>query len=67
MKMKTRQLQVLAYLQANRGYHSPAEIGRKAWRRDYHSAIASSVCSRMVRVGLLKRNEQGHYCAVEDV
>jgi len=61
MKILTeRQKQVLGFLKG-KDWTSPTEIGREVWGQGHHSSSASPVCKRLVKVGALERNDDGHY------
>ena len=59
-KLTKRQSEVVAYLQG-KPWTSPTEIGREVWGKGHHSASASPVCKKLVLLGVLKRNDNGHY------
>lgn len=63
VKLTKRQGDVVAYLQG-KSWTPPTEIGREVWGKGHHSASASPVCKKLVMLGILKRNEDGHYSLV---
>ena len=60
MITKTEQF-VFEYLQKRAGkWISPTEIGN-AYKSGYHSSWASPKCLKLVKIGAIERNEDGHY------
>ena len=59
-KLTPRQTQVVAFLKG-RDWTSPTVIGRSVWGEGHHSASASPVCKKLVSMGFLHRNDDGHY------
>lgn len=55
-----RQKQVVKFLEG-KGWTAPTVIGRSVWGDGHHSASASPVCKRLVLLGVLQRNDDGHY------
>lgn len=55
-----RQKQVVNFLQG-KSWTAPTTIGRSVWGEGHHSASASPVCKRLVLLGVLQRNDAGHY------
>lgn len=60
---------IIKYLKG-KGFTSPTEIGRAYGREKYqgwygftgyHSSWASPRCKKLVEMGLLERNDRGHY------
>ena len=62
-KVTSRQEEVLEYLRG-KDWTSPTVISGAVWGGRHHSASASPVCLRLVKKGLLKRNNRGHYRTV---
>ena len=65
MKLTNNEQWVLDYLKG-KDYVSPTEIGyahthASGITGEHHSAWASPICLRLVKKGLLLRNEKGHY------
>jgi len=58
---------IINYLKG-KDFTSPSEIGRAFGRGKegiYHSSWASPKCKKLVEMGLLERNEKGHYRIVK--
>lgn len=52
---------VLTYLQSQGVWASPTEIGEKVGGGNRHSAWASPICLRLVKLGLVRRHTCGWY------
>lgn len=50
------------YLKQGRDFISPTEIGNQFGG---HSAIGSPICKKAVTLGIMLRNDKGHYCLVQ--
>jgi len=71
--MTKNQAEIMMYLYNRNYYTSPTEIGNEVggyvigadyssgYKQLRHSAWASPICLRMVKMGLLKRNKRGWY------
>lgn len=60
MKTPTNSESVLGYLKG-RNWTSPTELGRVIWGEGHHSSSASPTCLKLVKAGMLERNQKGHY------
>lgn len=60
-----RQKQVIKFLDG-KDWTAPTVIGRSVWGEGHHSASSSPVCKRLVELGVLQRNDAGHYRIVKD-
>ena len=60
MKLARMQQSVVDYLRG-KDWTSPSEIGREVWGPGHHSSTGSPRCKRLVEMGVLERNERGHY------
>lgn len=72
MKLTKKQKWMLNYLKENSNYAkgrnveyiSPTEVGRAYGvykNKYYHSSTASPTLLRLTKMGLVKRNDKGHY------
>lgn len=63
-KLTNNQKWVLSFLEEcsknSDFYISPGHIGA-SFKKGYHSAFASPICKKLVNLGLVERNERGHY------
>ena len=60
MKITNQQQWILNYLKDMDDFVSPTEIGGQ-YSKNHHSSWASPKCLKLVKMGLLERNNNGHY------
>lgn len=70
MKLTKAEAWIISYLEG-KDYVSPSVIGKAhsqtfGFSETHHSSWASPICLRLVKKGLLLRNDKGHYKLAEN-
>lgn len=78
MELTKRQKWFYDFLNEHDDWYSPTELGYAygIWKSEqmgrdsvplsYHSAAASPVCLQLVKLGLIQRNNAGHYKRIDE-
>ena len=64
-----RDVRVLSFLRGKsktaEGFISPTRIAQEVQSPKHHSAWASPICLKLTKMGLIMRNSNGHYQAID--